>query len=243
MRQNSILIGIFVLACYYCLLGFSSLPIQENNTPVIKIIAPDANSTFRWNSLIPYEIYVSDQEDGNSEYEEINPHEVLLVVQYLKDSAQINSYLDSEAKTDYKPLVQMGRSTCFNCHMAKGTLIGPSFERIAAKYNRDTQAVEKLTKKIITGSTAVWGDEKMPPHPDLKVGQIREMVRWILQNNSDPNKDFLAGIAGSIKTKEQDASTSQKNVLIMTARYVDHGSDGLGQNQKQAQTTVVLKSH
>lgn len=235
--------GLIILACLYFLLGFSSLPIQENGAPTIKIIAPTAESTFRWNSLLPYEILVSDEEDGNSEYDEITPNEVLLTVKYLKDSAEINPYLDNEANTDYKPLVQMGRATCFNCHMAKGTLIGPSFEKIAAKYNKDPKAVKSLSKKIISGSTAVWGDEKMPPHPDLKVGQIQEMVRWILENNTDPDKNYLAGIKGAIKTKEQTTSSSKNGILVMTARYTDHGSDNQGQSSIQAQNTVVLKSY
>jgi cytochrome c len=57
----------------------------------------------------------------------------------------------------------MGNSTCFNCHKAKGNLISPSFERIAAKFNNDPKAVATLTHKIITGGSSVWGDEKMPP--------------------------------------------------------------------------------
>ena len=83
----------------------------------------------------------------------------------------------------------------------------------------------------------------MPPHPELKIGQIQEMVRWILANNSDPNKNYLAGIKGAIKTKEQSASSPKKSVLIITARYTDHGSDGLGENSKNALNTIVLKSY
>jgi cytochrome c len=215
---------------------------QENKTPEIRIVTPSPSTTFKWNSLLPYEINVMDEEDGNSEYDEINPNEVLLALKYLRDSTEIKSYLNIEGNTDYNPLMQMGRSTCFNCHMAKGTLIGPSFERIAAKYNNNPKVVESLTQKIINGSTAVWGDEKMPPHPDLKVDRVQEMVRWILATDSDPDKNYLAGIRGAIKTKEREASSSQKNVLVITARYMDHGSDGLGLNHKHAQTTVVLKS-
>jgi len=106
MRQY-LLIGVFILDCFYLLLGFSSLPIQANSAHEVKISTPSVNSTFSWNSLLPYEILVSDAEDGNSEYDEINPNEVLLAVKYLKDSMKIKSYLNSEANTDYKPLVQM----------------------------------------------------------------------------------------------------------------------------------------
>ncbi|WP_157941309.1 MULTISPECIES: c-type cytochrome [Arenibacter] len=241
MRQNMI-IGIIFSVCLYLFLGFSSFQIQENNPPEIRIIVPVANSTFSWNSILPYEIQVLDDEDGNSEYDEINPNEVLLVVKYLHDLSEVKTYLQRESNTNYKPLFQMGNSSCFNCHRAKGTLIGPSFERIAAKYNNDQNAIESLAEKIITGSTSFWGDEKMPPHPDLMVGQVQEMVQWILANNLDSNKNYLAGIKGTIKTKEQSESVSEKGIIVLTARYSDHGSNDQRHNSKQAQVTLILKS-
>ena len=72
----------FVFFCFA--IGFPQFQTQENKPPVVKIIAPTANSTFTWNSMIPYTIHVSDDEDGDSEYDEINPTEVLMVVEYLK---------------------------------------------------------------------------------------------------------------------------------------------------------------
>ncbi|MCM4152430.1 hypothetical protein DHD05_12580 [Arenibacter sp. N53] len=241
MRQN-IITDVIVCVFFYFLLGFSSFQLQENNPPEIRIKVPFANSTFGWNSILPYEIQVLDDEDGNSEYDEINPNEVLLVVKYLQDSSQVKSYLQLEANTNYKPLVQMGNSTCFNCHKAKGTLIGPSFERIAAKYDNDQKVVESLAEKIITGSTSNWGDEKMPPHPDLMAGQVQEMVRWILANNLDSNKNYLAGLKGTIKTKEQAVPVSEKGVIVLTAMYSDHGSNSQRHNSKQARNTLILKS-
>ncbi|MBC8768255.1 hypothetical protein H4O18_09645 [Arenibacter sp. BSSL-BM3] len=242
MRQN-VISGVIVCICFYFLLGFSSFQNQENNPPEIRIIVPFANSAFRWNSILQYEIQVLDVEDGNSEYDEISPNEVLLVVKHLQDSSEVKPYLQREANTNYKPLVQMGNSTCFNCHKAKGTLIGPSFERIAAKYNNDQNVINSLAEKIISGSTSVWGDEKMPPHPDLKVGQVQEMVRWILANNLDSNKDYLTGIKGTIKTKEKAVSASEKGAIVLTARYSDHGSNDQRHNSKQAENTLILKSN
>jgi len=241
MRQN-IFLGCIGFACFYFLFGFTSY-IQENRPPKIKIIAPFANSTFNWNSIIPYTIHVSDDEDGNSEYDEINPNEVILIVRYLKDSSNLKTYLTNESKKDNSPLVQMGKSTCFSCHKAKGKLIGPSFERIANKYQKDPKAVESLAKKIIAGSTSFWGDEKMPPHPDLSIEQGEKMVHWILENNSDSYKNYLIGIEGALKTKEQPASTNEKGILVLTARYTDHGVNDHWQNRKQAQKTIILTSY
>ena len=235
-------IGSLLMACFYFLFSLSHPQIQENRPPEIKIIAPLPNHTFKWNSILPYEIQVMDFEDGNSEYDEINPNEVLLIVRYLKDSSELKPYLKGRSNTNYEPLIQMGSSTCFNCHKAKGKLIGPSFESIAAKYDRDPKTIELLASKIMTGSSTVWGDEKMPPHPDLLAGQVQELVLWILENNSDPNNDYLAGVKGAIKTREA-ATDNQKGILVMTAIYRDHGSNDEGQNSIQSQNTLILKNH
>jgi len=241
MRQH-IFLGCIGFACFYFLLGLTSF-IQENRSPKIKIITPSAHSTFRWNSIIPYSIHVADYEDGNSEYDEINPNEVILIVKYLKDSSNLRAYLSNESKKDNDPLVQMGKSTCFTCHKAKGKLIGPSFERIANKYQKDPKVIESLTNKIFAGSTAIWGDEKMPPHPDLSKGQIEKIVTWILENNSNPNKNYLTGIEGAIRAKEKPASNYEKGILVLTASYTDHGVNDSLQSTKQAQKTIILTSY
>lgn len=241
--QRFSIIGVVLFVFFYFTIGFSQFQIQENRPPVVKIVTPIAKGTFSWNSIIPYTIHVSDHEDGNSEYDEIIPTEVFLVVKYLKDSSEIKSYLTNESNTDYSPLVQMGSSTCFSCHRAKGTLIGPSFERITEKYQKDPKAVETLAEKIIEGGTSIWGDEKMPPHPDLKVAQVQEMVRWILENSSDSDKNYLTGIEGTIKTIEQPVAGPEKGILVMTASYTDHGSNNQRQNSRQGGESIVLKSH
>lgn len=228
---------------FFCfLLGFSPSQTQENKTPEIKILAPASNSTFKWNSLIPYSLHVSDYEDGNSEYDEINANEVLLIVKYLKDSTEIKSHLIHESTLDYQPLVRMAASTCFNCHKAKGTLIGPSFELISKRYQEDSKTIDNLTQKVIKGGTSNWGDEIMPPHPDLSVEQVMEMIAWILKNNSDPSKNYLVGIEGTIQTKKQPLSASGRGILALKASYTDHGTKDHSQNPKQVEKTIFLKS-
>src|SRR5258708_10225750 len=141
---------------------------QSNNPPEVTITAPAKNGRFQWNSVVHYEIRVSDKEDGNSEYNEIAANEVLLMVAYLPDSAHAKKYLSDRSKKNPEVLSWMSTSTCFNCHAAKAKLIGPSFELIARRYPDNSISAEALANKIITGSSGTWGDLKMPPHPDLK---------------------------------------------------------------------------
>ena len=88
----------------------------------------------------------------------------------------------------------------------------------------------------------------MPPHPDLKIEQVKEIVRWILKNNDDPDQNYIAGIEGAFRDKERP-SGDPEGVYILTASYTDHGimetpqPDGIiRQGVKVGQQTIVLKN-
>jgi cytochrome c len=224
--------GFTLLMCSYFGIAFPQQKSLENNPPSVTIVSPSANSRLQWNSIIPYSIRVSDKEDGDSEYNEISNNEVLLFIRYLPDSTQVKKYLLDRSKRDHQPLQWMSTSTCFTCHAARTKLIGPSYDLVAQRYRGQPSAVDSLAKRIINGSTGIWGDLKMPPHPDLKVEQVKEIVRWILKNNDDPDQNYIAGIEGAFRTKEKTKDT--KGVYVLTASYTDHGS-------KVGQQSVVLK--
>jgi cytochrome c len=224
---------------FYCLTA--SFSQQHNSPPEVTITAPAKNSKFQWSSIVPYAIRVSDQEDGNSEYNEITANEVLLTVAFLPDSTQAKSYLAERSRVNTESLLWMSTSSCFSCHAAKAKLIGPSFELIAKRYPDNSSSVEALTKKIITGSSGSWGDLKMPPHPDLKIEEVRERVTWILRNNSDPGLSYFAGMEGSFRTREKPAHEPGKGIYILTASYIDHGKGGTG--RKQGQQSIVLHNY
>jgi cytochrome c len=237
-----------LLTCCSFGIVFSQQKTVENSPPKVTIVTPSTNSKVYWNSVIPYSIRVSDAEDGNSEYNEISNNEVLLVIKYLPDSTQVKKYLLNRSKLNHKPLLWMSTSTCFNCHAARTKLIGPSFDLIAHQYRGRASAVDSLTKKIINGSSGTWGDLKMPPHPDLKIEQVSEIVRWILKTNEDPHQNYIAGIEGAFRTKERPAR-HHTGVYILTASYTDHGitetpqPDGIvREGSKVGQHTIVLKN-
>jgi cytochrome c len=185
--------------------------------------------------------WCSDKEDGNSEYNEISPNEVLLCVTYFADSSDFKKNILNQSSANEAPLLRMSTSTCFNCHASKSKRIGPSFEAIAGRYPANTVSVDDLAKKIIGGSSGTWGDEKMPPHPELQIGQAKELVRWILANSSDPNQTFYTGLEGSIRARVKPDIATSKGVYILTARYVDHGLKGLGHGTKKGVHTIMLK--
>ena len=234
------LLSIGSTAFVFCFFS-ASFSQQYNSPPEVTITAPAKNSRFQWNSIVPYTVRVSDMEDGNSEYNEIAANEVLLTVAYLPDSTLAKNYLADRPKANTASLLWMSTSACFTCHATKAKLIGPSFELIAKQYPDNSTSVDALAKKIVTGSSGTWGDLKMPPHPEFKIDEVREVVRWILKNSADPDRCYYAGIEGAFRTKENPAGEPGKGIYILTASYMDHGRNGKG--RKQGQQSIVLKNY
>lgn len=216
-----------------------------NSPPKVTITIRGNEGHFQWNSPIHYGISVSDKEDGTSEYNEIAANEVLLKVVYLSDSSKLEEYLSDKVNADveHPGLFLIKTSDCFNCHAAKNKLIGPSLEMIAKRYPYNPTSVKMLTEKVINGSSGVWGDIPMPPHPDLETKQAKQIIEWVLQNSSSPDITYLPGMEGVFHTKEKPANDAGKGVYILTASYTDHGLENEPKLRKHGYHTIVLKSY
>ncbi|MBL7733970.1 MAG: hypothetical protein JNL51_00830 [Chitinophagaceae bacterium] len=237
--------------CGYFLTGFTDRSVVsttegklvENNAPKLSIEVPGANGKFNWNTMVRYKINVVDKEDGASEFNEISANEVLLEVVYYADSVKAKKYLSDKSKlsTEHPGLSLIKKSDCFNCHASKTKLIGPSFDLIAHRYPGNTQ-VDMLSKKVLNGSSGVWGDISMPPHPGLKAEEAAQMVRWIIANNANPNLFYLPGVSGTFKTIEKPTANPGKSVYVLTATYLDNGIEGKPETRKLGRHSVLLKS-
>lgn len=220
--------------------GFTGMQ-NRNNPPDVKIIAPENNSFFEWNTLVRYTISVEDEEDGASEYQEIASNEVFLEVVYLLDTSNIDDYLRGATHVDSDPvgLEMVKTSDCFNCHAVKTSMAGPSFAELTNRYSPNTDTVTLLAHRVVKGSSGNWGNAAMPPHPDLTEEQARQMVKWLLEHAGDPNWDFYAGTEGAFRTMAMPES-EEKGVYVLTATYTDHGLED--KPGKRGQHTIVLRS-
>lgn len=236
------ILSVCIVACIFFVAFGSFSNSQENQSPVVKIVAPANKSKFQWNTLLQYKISVDDAEDGNSEYDEIATNEVLLKVTWLPDSSSAKKYLQEQAKqlADQAGLASIKVSTCFNCHHSKDKLIGPSFDLIAKRYPRNAKIAESLAQKIIKGSSGIWGNTAMPANPELKMDIAKKMVSWILENNADPDTYFLTGTTGALRTREKPPHGAASGVYVLTASYEDHGVNGMTQLRKRGQHSVIL---
>lgn len=84
-----------------------------------------------------------------------------------------------EQNIDAEALVQESR--CYACHHSTQTLIGPSYEAIAARHgSRKELMLEILTQKILLGGGGNWGLVPMVPNEHVSQDQARIMAQWIL---------------------------------------------------------------
>jgi len=227
-------------ALIYLLISFSILFCsfisfqQENQAPVIKIISPQNSSSFDKDASVTYKISISDKEDGDSKFDEINPKEVLLEVRYLKSGKVSLPNPQSNAGLNV-----IMTSNCITCHGFNTKAMGPSFFDINKRYPATKANIDSLVKRIKDGSTGIWGKEKMPPHPELSVTDIKSIAQWIMKNATDPNANYYVGTDGYFRIKP-DAPA--KGVYQLTASYTDHGlKDVPGSKRLRGQDVVMIR--
>src|ERR1700676_1715764 len=167
-----------------------------NHAPVVKIIQPNKNAVYISNSLVPYSIEVSDAEDGESKYQEIQSAEVLVKIKYVAGAVKASAYLKQKKSGDSVAVMSMLVSNCFNCHAVKTKLAGPSFLDISKRYENTISNRTQLVNHIQKGSTGIWGKEVMPTHPELTDTVARLMVKWIMTYANDPGLNYFVGLQG-----------------------------------------------
>ena len=210
---------------------------QQNNSPVVKIISPTDNSTIAPGRPLHYLITISDKEDGESKYDEINPKEVLLEVKYTGDASTQTGTLKT-VEDDAPGLAAIRTSNCFNCHGIDSKVIGPTFTEINKKYKPTASNIALLSKRIREGSTGIWGKVPMPTHPEITNAQIQNMVKWIMQNATGKALNYYIGTEGSFNLKVP-AEAGNNGAFILTASYTDHGTNNTGQRLKGTDVIVV----
>jgi len=192
---------------------------QGNTVPVVKILKPKTDSVFAFNAPIAYNIVVTDKEDGDSRYDELNAKEILLKVAYSAAPVNVN-ITNNGAITDAPGLAIMRTNNCFNCHAFNSKLIGPSFYDIVQKYTATAANIAQVGKRVKDGSTGIWGKVLMPTHPELTTAQAQTIVDWILHYAAEAGTDYYVGTLGTFKLKPQG---SGNGVYVLTASYIDHG--------------------
>ena len=74
----------------------------------------------------------------------------------------------------------MQANNCFACHQIDKRKYGPNFYEVAEKYKGDSTIESKLAAKIKAGGTGVWGEDYMPPQPQVSDADAKSMAQLIL---------------------------------------------------------------
>jgi cytochrome c5 len=74
----------------------------------------------------------------------------------------------------------MQKYGCSACHAVDKKVLGPAYEDVAAKYRGDAGALARLTQKVKSGGTGVWGQSPMPPNAQVPDADTKALVSWIL---------------------------------------------------------------
>jgi cytochrome c len=72
------------------------------------------------------------------------------------------------------------RNNCLACHLMDKRKYGPHFQEVATKYAGRAGAAATLAVKIRAGGSGVWGDDMMPPQPQVSEANAKAMAELIL---------------------------------------------------------------
>ena len=72
------------------------------------------------------------------------------------------------------------KKNCLACHQVDKRKYGPNFKEIGAKYADQKNAADVLARKIRRGGTGVWGQDVMPPQPQVSAAEARALARYVL---------------------------------------------------------------
>jgi cytochrome c len=215
-----------------------------NEAPVLSVDMPGGNkSFFTANKPFRYDINVRDKEDGTLG-KGIDPEQVAVNIDYLAEGYDKIAIAQGHRSADASALYAGGKklieaSDCKGCHSITKKSIGPAYMDVSKKYKDDKSAVERLTKKVISGGSGVWGETAMSAHPQLSTADAAEMVKYILNVSSQGAVANALPVKGSY-TAKIPAGDKGKGVYIVRAFYEDKGANGLP--SLRSEQTYVLRN-
>ena len=192
-----------------------------NEPPSVEFKSPQDGDFYDFDSPISWDVAVVDPEDGDPVSDRVKIFHQLIPGKFKDTEASLTG-----AETLPPGLELMKKSDCFNCHIVDRKLVGPSYLEVAAKYKDQEHALDEVAKRIVTGSSGIWGEVPMIPHPQHGIEQSRQMVEWIFSLGEEKSGSVLSGLTGEFSLGKPEKTDKQKGpgVLIVEATYLDGGA-------------------
>ena len=206
----------------------STITVQVGNAPPMVDIKVQGNRSFYFDKNLPYEIIVTDPEDGSIEAGNIPSSRVFVNYEYLPNGQDLaNLGEDAIISPHIEGRNLMESSDCMSCHDMNKTSIGPTYLAIAERYAQQKGAVDFLAEKIITGGSGNWGHSMMSAHPQHSQAEAVKMVEYILSLKEEPTDaaEQLA-LTGTLPL-DQHIGEGEEGTYFFTAQYTDKGANGL----------------
>ena len=74
----------------------------------------------------------------------------------------------------------MAANNCMACHQIDKSSNGPQYNEVSRKYLGNKKAATKLAAKIKAGGSGVWGEDMMPPQPQVSDADAMTIAKLIL---------------------------------------------------------------
>ncbi|HKP32417.1 MAG TPA: PQQ-dependent sugar dehydrogenase, partial [Chitinophagaceae bacterium] len=206
-----------------------------NEAPTVAIKVKGNQSFYFPGRPVQYEVTIKDADD-TAAMKDMND---------LFVSADYNEGSDKAASMGHQILTEamigkniMNSLDCKTCQKKKKKSIGPSYTDVAKKYEKDPNAMNYLSQKIIKGGGGVWGEVAMAAHPTLKESDARQIVAWIQTLAGQAQKRKSLPPVGSVAPS--DKPTTANTALFITATYTDKGRTNI--KPLTGTSTLVLRN-
>ncbi|MDQ6813657.1 MAG: PQQ-dependent sugar dehydrogenase [Bacteroidota bacterium] len=215
-----------------------------NEPPVVGFDFKGGNKSFYFpGKKIDYIVNVNDKEDGSLANGRITPAQVAVTIDYLSEGYDQTVIASNQRGVDASVRFAtaqnlISKSDCKACHNIDKKSLGPAFTAVAFKYKGDIGAGDRLTKKIISGGSGVWGDAAMPAHPAFSTNDAATIVKYIL-SLSEKQTIKSRPIKGTYLW-DSTTKAAQKGNLIFRAAYRDKGTKAAA--AQTAEEVLVLRN-
>jgi cytochrome c len=216
--------------------------IAGNDPPDIDLVYPGNKTFFFTGSTIDYDATVSDTEDGKLG-NGIDPSAMAISIDYASEGfdfapVQLGHAALDAASRDVVAQGLMRASDCRTCHTIDVKAVGPAFKQVAEKYNGKPGSRDSIARRIIKGSSGIWGtDNNMPAHPSMTITDARTIANYIL----NLNKEKLPSLPGKGKYLFNVPSEDNgRGTYIFRVAYTDRGAGAIP--SQTTDTVLILRS-
>jgi cytochrome c len=216
--------------------------VAGNEPPVVDLKFNGNRTFFFPGNQIDYQVNVTDKEDG-SLGDGIEEQALAISIDYTSEGfdfapVQLGQAQLDESTRNLVAQALIRNSDCRTCHTIDVKAVGPSFKQIAEKYNGKAGSRDSLARRIIKGSTGIWGtDNNMPAHPSMSLNDARTIANYIL-NITNPSLPSLPGKGKYMYNIPKD--DNGRGTYIFRFAYTDKGAGAIP--SQTSDTVLILRS-